>query len=270
MNLAALKRWHWLVISVVVGVGLGRTMRLTPEDFASFGTALNSRYRFETALVDRIGDRPGFTDITVSRCRVTGLGDRDIVRGLYCTGVPEKDGAYHWRAYFVDAPVPYRAASDEAARRLAGVKAPSVRDLMGALGVRYTHAWWQSYPMTIWLTGSILIIGILWPTLVTRMAYGQWTRPAEAKGISLWRVKVSATPGRAVARPEYGGNAGDEGQKHQGVPTEPAAAEPQVAPLRPLANQPLTPLAASAEAHKDFGADPDDYYPTEQKAHRHS
>jgi hypothetical protein len=268
MNLAALKRWHWLVISVVVGVGLGRAMRLTPEDFASFGTALNSRHRFESALVDRIGDRAGFTDITVSRCRVAGLGERDIVRGLYCSGVPEKDGAYHWRAYFVDAPVPYVAASEEGARRLAGVKEPSVRDLMGAMKAPYMHAWWQSYSMVTWVTGSILIIGILWPTLVNRMAFGRWTRPAEAKGISLWRVKVSPTPGRAVGRPVYVEGRNDEGEQ---MP-EPRAPQPAAAdaPTRTLANQPLAPMAASALAHKEFGANPDDYYPTEQKAHRHS
>jgi hypothetical protein len=257
------------VISVVVGVGLGRAMRLTPEDFASFGTALNSRHRFETALVDRIGDGGGFPDIRVSRCWVAGLGERDIVRGLYCSGVPEKDGAYHWRAYFVDAPVPYVAVSEEGARRLAGVKEPSVRDLMGAMKVPYTHAWWQSHPMATWVTLSILIIGVLWPTLVNRMAFGRWTRPAEAKGISLWRVKVLATPGREVARPVYVDSRSDEGEQtpEPTTPQQPAAAD---APTRALANQPLAPMAASAEAHKEFGANPDDYYPTEQKAHRHS
>jgi hypothetical protein len=279
MNLAALERWHWFLISVVVGVGLGRTMRLTPQDFPSFGTLLNSHERFEAALTDTINDQPLFTDITVSRCRVAGLGDRDIVRGLYCLRIVE-EGAYHWRPYYFDAPVPYRPVTGEAVAAVAQVRGPSssaaslsIRDVMSALKVRYTHAWWQSYAMTTWLSASVLVIGVIWPTLLTRIAFGRWTRPPQEKGINLWRAKVSATPTRQAARSSFGGGAGDEDERSpEAAGPQPAATagEPATVVALPLPNQPLVPLAASGDAaeHKEFGADADDYYPTEQKGHR--
>jgi hypothetical protein len=259
MIIASLQRWNWLLIAVVVGLALGYANRLTPDDFPSYGAALNSQRQFEAALVEQIGDVPRFKDLTVQRCHVAGLGAMDFVSGLYCTGVPEqRDNAYHWKPTFFVAPVPYRRLSDGGQQ--------TVRDLLADQNVRYTNAWWRSRPMATWLTASILFIGLIWPTLVTRMYFGRWTRPAEAKGMSLWRVK----PSRAVAPPAPQSPFTPMHEPMEAPPAPAAVSSEAVlaAPTVPLANTPLAPAAPVTADQKEFGAKPDDFYPTAVKLRR--
>ena len=74
-SVASIKRWHWLLISVAVGLALGYANRFTSDDLASYGDGLNSQRRFEEALVRRIadaGDVTQFMNPVVHRVHVTG------------------------------------------------------------------------------------------------------------------------------------------------------------------------------------------------------
>jgi hypothetical protein len=121
MSVAALKRWHWLVIAVIVGLGLAYTNRITPADFPAYGDLLKRQTAFEASLVQTIGADPRFKDLVVQRCRVPKLGEVDFVYGRYCTGQVEKDGAYHYRPkYFVA-----RCRTGQPARSIRSLRATS-------------------------------------------------------------------------------------------------------------------------------------------------
>ena len=264
MSVAALKRWHWLVISVIVGLGLAYVNRITSADFPAYGDSLRQQATFEASLVQLIGSDPRFKDLVVQRCRVPKLGEVDFVYGRYCNGQVEKDGAYHYRPKYFVAPVPYRPTGeiDTVPTRDFG----SIREFLGTINVPYTHAWWRSYPTATWLSGSVILLGLVWPTLINLIVWGRWTRPAEAKGISLWRSPGAPKPTRATPAPSFASPRGS-------ADTEPAVTAPAAAstgaPVRALSGGPLVLAPATAASHKEFGANADDFYPTEQKARHH-
>lgn len=270
MTLAALHRWQWLLISGFVGWCLGYVTRVAPSDLPSLGNSLNSQRQFEAALVEQIGDTRRFKDLVVRRCRVPGMGDVDVVSGMFCTGQPEpNDQAYHWKPTFFVATVPYRSTS--AVAELAGSQepaqsinqaTPNVRSFLTALHVPFVHAWWRSYSMATCLAASVAVIGLIWPTLLIRITHGQWTRPPGEKGISLWGVRMRPAAKTLLAHGEDT-QVREERADHAASPS--LIAEPgQIASTAPrLAAPPLTPELTAEVEHKEFGAKPDDFYPTE-------
>ena len=266
MNFAALYRWQWLLISILVGWGLGHAHRVTPDDFSSYGNSLNSQARFEEALESRIGDIPRFKDVVVQRCVVQGLGTVDIISGLYCNGQPEeKDQAFHWKPAFFVAPVPYHSLGGSETL-FAGPEQSSVREFLKSRSIPFTYAWWRSYPMATWLSASILFIGVIFPTLLTRLAYGTWIRPKEIKGISLWSA---VTSGSKTSREMSSAGPSAHRDKDSGDPTPPLM-EPGVVrseAVTALHAGPLAPISVEEAAHTAFGAKADDYYPTEKRQH---
>ena len=73
-------------------------------------------------------------------------------------GVPDpRDGKYRWRPTVFVATVPYERATylldvagPEAVTRFEALAEPSVEDFLDLLaasrGLKYTHAWWDTYP----------------------------------------------------------------------------------------------------------------------------
>jgi hypothetical protein len=114
------------------------------------------------------------------------------------------------------------------------------------------------------LTASVVLIGVIWPTLINLIVWGRW--PAEAKGISLWRSPSSPKPTRPT--PSFAAPRAADGDAPPS--TAPAPAGSTAAAVRTLGGGPLVLAPTAAASHKEFGADPDDFYPTEQKArHQH-
>jgi hypothetical protein len=273
MNLAALHYWHWLLLSVLVGVSLGYAMRVTPGDLPSYGNSLNSQLQFEAALVEQIGDDRRFKDVVVRRCSIPGSAAVDIVSGLYCTGqLDATDQAYHWKPTFFVAAVPYRPASPIAGavdmNPLTDPVMPDVCTFLSAMGVPFVHAWWRSRSMATCMITSLVMIGMVWPTLVTRIAYGRWTRPKDQTGNSLWRARTSPVAATSSTIQSYA--APREEPSADRAPPIPVA-DPMLPglPVTPLMAGPLPPALAVKAEHKEFGAKPDDFYPTAKQGQSH-
>jgi hypothetical protein len=266
MSVAALKRWHWLLISIVVGIALAYANHITSADFPAYGDSLRRQSSFEASLGQMIGSDPRFKDLVVQRCRVPKLGDVDFVYGRYCTGQVEKDGAYHYRPKYFVAPVPYRPTGEIPTTPTHDFR--SIREFLTSINVPYTHAWWRSYPTATWLTASVALIGLIWPTLINLIVWGRWTRPDEARGISLWRSPSrAAKPARGISAPSFAAPRAAEGDAASASAPVPAAST--AAPVRTLSAAPLALAPTATASHKEFGANPDDFYPTEQKARHH-
>jgi hypothetical protein len=290
-NLISLKRWHWMVIALFVGLAVGNIARPTSLDLRTeYGTALNSQKDFEIALVKEAEGRRRFKDIVVHHQSAQNPAGGEqrvwIVSGLYCTGMPNPtDGKLYWTPAFFVAGEPYRPATD--LPQLAGSSSAAVADfqklqyptildflhlLADTRAVEYRHAWWRSYSLAVWFIASVLLIGIVWPTAIDLIVFGKLIRPREKKP----DLSLSSTP-QPLARPQM---SAEERAKLEALDAEMAAklaAEPLTVPAAipgPATAKPAPILQAGPQAAvktpekkpRAFGAGAEDFYPTEQKA----
>jgi hypothetical protein len=294
MLIERVKRWQWLLLGVAVGTLLWWSWRPDPGSLAGYGECMNDSRAFEAALVGAARGAPRFSNVRVHRQSVDdGAGSAAevyVVSGDYCDGNADPlDGTLHWRPRYFLAPAPYRPhwnlydfgdAKGEAAKALEQyqrIESPTVVDFLRLLrtaGVlSYTHAWWRTYPAATWVGGSVVLIGVVWPTVINLLVFGRLTRPREEKGIDLSKVKNPPTPAPA------GPSADDLEQLHEleaelearlaGVTPEPPTEQPPAPPRRAaaLVTSPADPAPGDGP-HDDtvFGAKPDDFYPTERHA----
>ena len=291
-QLISLKRWQWLLISILMGIAAATVARPKSLDLRTeYGEALNGQKGFETALVSEVEGRRRFKDILVHRQSAPNLtgGDRNvwIVSGLYCSNVPDPgDGKLHWKPSFFVAEEPYRPANNlsqllrgsapEAVSNYQNSAGPTVLDFLQLLGqtsaVKYSHAWWRSYATQTWLLGCLALIGIVWPTAIDLIVFGRLVRPREEKGTDL---KASPTLQKAV-KPDMtledrekleALDAAMEASLIAGVTSKALPQSIAAAPaVRQLNTEPQQATPIVAKAPRAFGAGAGDFYPTEQKA----
>ncbi len=291
-QLSSLKRWHWLVISILIGIALATIATPKAIDLRTeYGDARNSQKDFENALVREIEGRRRFKNIVVHRQSVPNPagGDRNvwIVSGLYCSNVPEAgDGKLHWKPSFFVADEPYRPANDLSIflghvseaniSKFEKVPNPTVLDFLQLLGetsaVKYSHAWWRSYAAQLWFVGSLAMIGIVWPTAIDLIVFGRLIRPREEKGTDL-------KPSPTVHKPAKQELTADDRAKLQalddameanlkaGATAHASPAPAAVAtPVKQLGSEALVAVPAAPQAPRAYGAGAGDFYPTEQKS----
>jgi hypothetical protein len=292
MWIEQVKRWQWLLLSVAVGALLWWSLRPDTDSLAGYGECINDPAAFEAALAGAAHGRARFTNVRVHRQLVDdGAGSAAtvyVVSGDYCDGTPDPmDGTLHWRPRYFLAPARYRphwnlydfsGATGGAAKALdqyQRIESPTVVDFLRLLRtagvVSYTHAWWRTYPAATWVGGSVLLIGVVWPTVINLLAFGRLTRPREEKGTDLSKVKNAAAPAPA------GPSADDlehlrelESELEAKLAGEAPAAPPEqpAAPPRRAAVLTAAPAgpAPTDAPHDDtvFGAKADDFYPTER------
>jgi hypothetical protein len=156
------------------------------------------------------------------------------------------------------------------------IKAPSASCELR--GISYSYAWWDAFPMTMWMGASFLMVGLVLPAVMNRMQYGQWTRPSEEKGIDLSKVRpaTSAVATEAVTADDLDVMAGMEARLMAELEGEGRAVAAALVPPAAVAAAPRkltgTTEAAAAAAvtaeEKAYGAKADDFYPTERRAGR--
>jgi hypothetical protein len=143
-------------------------------------------------------------------------------------------------------------------------------------GLEYSYAWWSQplYGALLYAGLVAVVVGVVYPSLLRLAGY----RPApNAPSFRLDHTKVASPP--APPTPLQGQEASvsevllamSEKIEHSAGSTAsvPTAPPPTPLPVRPLGSEPMAPAATAREAgQKDFGADEDDYYPTERHAPR--
>jgi hypothetical protein len=290
MRLERVKRWQWVVLAVVVGVALAYARRSDPEAIlARRGEGVADQRWFEQELLRQVPLADGSTLRAFDRLTVYPLTLREnglrksvhVVAGMDL--VEDGRGARrpalatrpsttgNLRPYFFIAPVPFRPLTDpQTESPAAGETVMDYLESVKQQGVTYRYAWWADarYAAAAWVGGSVLLVGVLWPTLVNLLAFGTLCRPREEKGVSLWRVKASAV--KTTTRPVTPA----AGPRDVATPTRaavPAAAVPTgppdgAPPPRALVLEPVSAASTNPSEHKEFGARRDDFYPTELKA----
>jgi hypothetical protein len=281
MRVSALRRWHWILIALVVGFG-GGSIRQATLDFEDqldhYGKLIVSQRQFEDALVGQVEGIRQFKDITVYPYVIhSSNGSKrlvHVVTGRYWNGEPVMDQG-QLKARFVPscylATVPYRP--------LNGGSTGTVLDFLDQMrktaNVQYHYAWWwwALTPMSLWVIGSLLLIGGVWPTVINLIAFGSLSRPKEEKGVSLLHVKA---PPRAqsmaplVDASHLADLEKELEEKLAGGAAAPDKSEPGAPGPKTLAAEPLEPVALpTAQDDREFGADKDDFYPTERHRPHH-
>jgi hypothetical protein len=151
-------------------------------------------------------------------------------------------------------------------------------------GVQFTYAWWHHprWQRAIWVTGSFLVIGLVWPTFVNLMTFGTLRRPPDEATGPGWGEALRGVFGRrrtASASPQAAGDdnavreydAALEAQLSNGAgANDPIAAigpdlpQPAAPAVPSPAHEPVTVADAPHEEHH-YEAKRDDFYPTEKK-----
>lgn len=293
MNVTSLRRWHWTLIGLLVGALYG-CVRESSANFYDELTSFNARRigqrEFEAAVTSDFHGKRRFSDLVVRPYRLAASGGPTVtvhvVSGLYFDGRTQVENgrvAARWEpAYFVasapyfpnTAPARTPAATSPAAVSAMPAQLDNVMSYLRAppqgqpIPFEYASWWWATRPQILWTFVGVFAIGGVWPTIVNLLAFGTLTRPAEAKGLSLWR----ATPAPPDATPESTAldpaalEALERGLADTtSTPPDPAPTAPPQPAIRALPGAAETQVAAVAasQEQKDFGKADEDFYPTE-------
>jgi hypothetical protein len=284
MRVDSIKRWHWITISLVLGLAIGWAWRRSCSNLWAYGEEINDPDQFEAALLNTIADRPQFKQIVVQRQDLPdgsgGVRTVHLVWGKYCNGQSEPDGQLHWRPAVFIADIPYRpridlwqtGADGEVISRFANLRSPTVVDFLSVLstarGVKFTNAWWNTYPLGTALIMVVIVVGGIWPTVINLLVYGRLRRPAEKKGVDLSKVKALPKPPQAQLtqedlQPLNELEAELEANLEIGAQSNTTTDRPEQSVAPVLSSQPVDSASAIQAEAKAFAAKPEDFYPTE-------
>lgn len=280
MGITSLHRVHWISIALIVGLALGwasdsADSGLWGADVAGHGLLLPDQEAFENGLIQEFQGMRLFRDAIVYPQRLAQHGGKDqrvyLVSGRFWNGQEHlRDGrpVAEWVRRCVITSTPYRP-------RVAGrdpsiaAEYPSVIEFLQAMHraheVEYRYAWWAAHPVLTWLVGVLILIGGVWPTLINLIAFGRLTRPPEAKTLSLWNVHARKGPPVRPAAASF--TLPPHAEPYESVlPPDPAVADDESppAPVVALSGGPIEAITKSPRESKEFGADQDDFYPTER------
>jgi hypothetical protein len=280
MGITALHRVHWVLIAIVLGLVFGTVFDhshgpIYGVDMGGYGLLLSGQQQFENGLTQEYDHIRLFSDPVVYPHWVPqpdgGKKKVYLVTGRYWDGnaiVKDGKSVAEWVPRCVITQTPYHpqiGVTTPDGKTVA--EFPSVVEFLDAMhrvyGVRYRYAWWAAHPMLTWFLGTLLVIGGIWPTVITLLAFGRLTRPPEAKTLSLWNV-VSRKPPQKAPAPSFA--APHDPDLDAEVEAAMAAAA-EVATGQPVATLAGGPLELVPEADKqstEYGAEKDDFYPTER------
>jgi len=280
MHWERIRYWQWLVMAIVIGVGVAQWRQGFVDDaIKDLGESINGQAQFEEALLQEVQGRRRFDNVVVTpELLPDAHGSRrlfHVVRGMYWDG-RAGEGQPVWRAAFFVAPVPYQPqldltrlgpAGERIQRELASIKPPTVLDFLQAVhrthGVEYRYAWWSgsAYARWLWLGGCMLVIGLALPRVINLTVYGTFSRPPIEKRKRLDPVNSTAMP-QSAPMPQLMEH---DDRPSRSLPSAEPAMEPAAA-VRQLQGGPLEHVAEADADAKEFGADRDDFYPTERHA----
>ena len=293
MQIEKIRRWQWMLIALVVG-GLLAAVRYTfDRDITiSYPNSINTQVAFERSLLLETAGRRHFKDIKVYSVKLDGK-PAHAVCGDYYHGRPEFSRAdivnpsrqAVWRDSWFGAPVPYQPTLDLAqfnkpggpdyAAQYEALSNPTVVDFLNILkesrNIDYTFAWWAEpkAATAIYMLTSLVLIGVVWPSLIYLIAYGSIFQPPAEK----WDLAgASGTTGAAATAKDVDLSAvsslanklEDSLKRDARHHTDQPAAASAPTPIKLLTPHDAE-LAAleAARIAKEFGQDKDDFYPTE-------
>jgi hypothetical protein len=232
MGIESIKRWQWIVMSLLIGLLVGYVWNSLDDIGATTGDQIKDQRTFERALVNEVKKADGTMRREFDEVAVTPYKNSNdpsvayVVTGKMWVNMPKmingKKVFGWWPQYYLapakfDAPpvkttgpVPGPSLLQRTAELLR-LRAPdepkgkTVVDYLRALSaspahVQFTYKWWNEPRVRIaaWTAGCFLGIGVIWPFFLNIMLFGSLWRPIEEKGVSLRKAKSTSS---TVAKP---------------------------------------------------------------------
>jgi hypothetical protein len=287
MQIRDVRRWHWMLIGLILGAGLAQVRSGGAANLRSCERIISGYAEFESALVSQQQGVRRFTNLVVYPARLSDGSGRSrsvhIVAGDYSDGKLEMidgDLCAKWRygCFIAESPFRHRGKDGTASSH------PTVMGYLGGLasqGVSYTYAWWAGpkWCFALWMAGSFALIGIVLPSIINLFAFGSIFRPKVAKGTDLSKVKATRNaderkPQVTDADLKQVENLSEKAEEELLTEVLPSiAGTPCPSPPTPIRQLTARELEVEAEEkarlEKEFGKDEDDFYPTERHTHSH-
>ena len=278
MSMQNVKRWQWILISLIIGAGFGYIAHLPTADWHSaFGKTI-SQQEFEEGLVREQSGLKWFRNLVVYPESIDD-GNKQlkllIVSGEYFDGrLQDQNGTRVavWNPRCFIAEGAYMPITPNARSKETGTVLDYLKTVKGA---SFAYAWWRdpAWAIGLWTAGSFVIIGLIWPTLINLIAFGSLSRPKEEKGIDLSKVSSGSSksaPPKEVdleAAAKMAAELEAKIKAEAGVPSHPKPpTDASAAPV--LSGSALEADMTEEERQaKEFGKERDDFYPTERHAH---
>lgn len=302
MRIENIRRWQWMVIAVLVGAVIGGARQMFPPDpIAEYGgNTVNGQLQFESSLlINARTQLRHFKELVVSPPLEIAGKKKYIVSGKFYNGRPTRLANGQSMANFI----PYCYIHEEATytplldlsrynkpggvdyvKKWKEIKNPTVVDFLTIMkeveGIPFKHAWYNEAKtaMGIWIGGCFVVIGVIWPCIVYLIAFGSIFEPPREKSIDLSALRGVNTSTAAANKPQVS-QAEIDRVKQMGDELEAklksgAGERAAAGPAAPATEQPVRQLSAgpaettAVEEQKDdklFGANADDFYPTERK-----
>ncbi len=179
-DIEQVKRWHWIVIGLLLGLSLGYAYAASEADGFTRGRTQISPMNFEQALHQRPKQgKPWLTDIVVYPRR-----DGQLVQMNMLTNEDKTNsgpGEWVYRPYEMYAPKPYKPYMTPQGRwpwrNNAQRQAPSpdytvlsyLQDVAKNNNrMSFRYGWWKEPRVTgaLWTLGSVVVVGGIWPTVL--------------------------------------------------------------------------------------------------------
>jgi hypothetical protein len=166
MHIEDIKRWHWMLIAVVVGLLLSYALSDVPwgDDLPTLG-----QIDFERGVAAKFPQPGHIANVVVlpsSQKDVTPV----VFEQLRRTSDPKK---MEFHPSMFRAPVPFKSQRD-------GQTYASVNDFLSKVPEKanpdfsFKYAWHRDRSSTyiLWTTAAVLLIGVVWPSLVSLLTGG--------------------------------------------------------------------------------------------------
>lgn len=181
MGIENSKRWHWIVVALVVGPALA-FMNGQAEPGAGLRSMSGAEFEREVALKEVPGDNPNLKNVVVHPAQIGAYDKPVFVVTMDRAVFDKKEKGWRYQPYALQAEVPY-VSSDGAGRRGGPAAASSAsspdRTILDALKdlsaktptIKYKYAWWEEpkWSYGLWSAGSLAAIGGIWPTVLALM-----------------------------------------------------------------------------------------------------
>jgi hypothetical protein len=296
MGIENLNRFHWIIIGALAGIAMAYAWANTGDNVEGITRAEPVYFERDVVQTDPVSKLPLITGIVIHPPEPSPADGCDVNLVTYKRLAKDKTGRIGWLNRWIIARIPYVPAIR--GRVSLDPKTLTIQTYLAELAktndvVKFREGWWYvpKYAMMVGAAGGVLLIGGLWPTLLSVMSGAglgprrktKEEREREKKDKALWRYKSRSEPHAPVGHQKPRVTAADQERlakvaeayeqslKPTGMHVTPAGADtsaPQ-AEVRKLQSQTLE------EAPKLPGQDDDtelkykEYYPVVVHHHKH-
>lgn len=176
MGIENSKRWHWVLVSLVVGPMLA-FMNGQREIEAGMRSISGAEFEHEIAAKEVPGGNPNLKDVLVHPAKAAVYGKPVYVLTMQRAIFETDKKGWTYEPYAMEAEVPYISFATSRHRTGKPIPADPNRTIVSALSemaaknpeIHYRYAWWEEprWSYAIWTGGALAVIGGIWPTVLS-------------------------------------------------------------------------------------------------------